>query len=441
MVGFNLSTVAQNCSDYSVVESPSPWINSGTQEHQNGYHIWEVDPTGSCTYSGGSAQYSGPTPCSVDAEAASTLNTGNTYDTGTLTTTLYSHYGTFNQISGSATANNGASAAAGTEGAYAVRSCLTSSCSDTITFSGSGSAGPVNGGVSVTFNPTPLWSDQHNYTNNCAGVTLPQLQMTSSCPSPTSPYPGQSTNNGYYTWDDQSCQWVWVNCQPNINCSGSPIVVDTQHTGFAFTDPTKGQYVLFDLAGDGNLKKVSWPKPGSGNAWLVYDRDGDGVIKDGSELFGNFTPHSNFTDPNLSWTDRNGFIALGWYDQPAQGGNGDDIIDKNDPIWGKLRLWIDTHCYEQPDVPCQSLPSELHTLESFGINSISLIYQYDPNNKDAIGNWFKFYAYLNPDISSMPVGSDGKHRNPNTGYGCCSDHQKSSNDGRRAYDVFLKTVD
>src|SRR5205823_4681833 len=136
-------------------------------------------------------------------------------------------------------------------------------------------------------------------------------------------------------WSPSACGWVWV-----TNQNTSPIVIDTASTGFAFSDPMTGQYVTFDIMGNGQLLKLSWPKAGSGNAWLVYDRDGDGVIKDGTELFGNFTPHSHFTDPNLPAADWNGFIALGWYDQPEQGGTGDQIMDKNDAIWKKLRLWI-----------------------------------------------------------------------------------------------------
>ena len=59
---------------------------------------------------------------------------------------------------------------------------------------------------------------------------------------------------------------------PNSSCA--PIVVDTTGHGLVFTDPKKGKYVSFDITGSGTLVKLSWPKVGSGNAWLVYDRDG-----------------------------------------------------------------------------------------------------------------------------------------------------------------------
>jgi hypothetical protein len=195
-----------------------------------------------------------------------------------------------------------------------------------------------------------------------------------------------------------------------------------------FTDPTKGNYVTFDMRGDGTYEKLSWPKNGSGNAWLVYDRDGDGIIKDGTELFGNFTPHSDGGIANNP--DANGFLALEWYDQPAQGGNFDLIIDKRDLIWQKLKLWIDGHCYLNPDAPCQSRPDEIYTLESKGINSLSLVYG-NSIKTDSVGNQFKFDAVVNPEAETTPKDSHGNS--------CCDLHQRSK-DGRLTYDVFLKRV-
>lgn len=205
----------------------------------------------------------------------------------------------------------------------------------------------------------------------------------------------------------------------------SPVILDTTGHGFVLTDPEKGEYVSFDMQGNGNLVKLSWPKAGSGNAWLVYDRDGDGVIKDGTELFGNFTPHADWNDkPNP-----NGFSALGWYDLPAQGGNMDAMISKEDAIWKELRLWIDTHCYKTPNAPCQSLPSELHTLESKGINSLSLVVSAS-SKTDAIGNRYELSAPVNPVAHDVKVDEHGNS--------CCDLHMKSK-DGRLAYDVFLAT--
>ena len=220
---------------------------------------------------------------------------------------------------------------------------------------------------------------------------------------------------------------------PNSSCA--PIVIDTTGHGFVFTDPAKGEYVSFDFQGNGTVSKVSWPKVGSGNAWLVLDRDGDGVIKDGTELFGNFSPHADGANPD--WPGKkagepNGFQALQWYDHPAQGGDGNLTLDKKDKIWNKLRLWIDEHCYKDPDHQCQSRPQELHTLESMHIRSISSFYTVD-RHSDAVGNDFKYIGVLNPDAEDTPDQGQG-----NMHHTCCELHQKSSTETRQIYDVDLK---
>jgi hypothetical protein len=168
---------------------------------------------------------------------------------------------------------------------------------------------------------------------------------------------------------------------------------------------------------DHTFHRFSWPEHGSGNAWLVYDVNDDGLITNGKELFGNFTPHSDGGVPNHP--SPNGFLALAWYDKPAQGGNWDGIIDKQDAIWNHLKLWIDDHCYKTPNAPCTSVPSEVHSLASAGVRSISLVYQLNPANDDtdAYGNELKIYVPLNV--------ADGRT------------NQKST-DPRVAYDVFFR---
>ena len=422
LAGLNVGAFGQysppTCRSYNAAMSPSFWTNGDTLEHVTGGHSWIDVPTGTCTYSGPSPNPYKPTPCNVDSEASS--RDGNQSESGKLDTLIDHHVVSFDQVSGGATTNLGGSATAGTEGAFSVRSC-TFDCNIIITFA---ATSPV-GSYSVNSGAQLLWSDKHSYENTCRGVTLPRICV------PQGKHPHTLSTAGSYEWNYSACAWDWV---PIFNAS--PILVDTARTGFALSDPTKGRYVTFDLVGNGKPLRLSWPLPTSGNAWLVYDRDGDGIIKDGTELFGNNTPHSNYTNPNLPSQDWNGFIALGWYDLQEQGGTGDQIIDKHDRIWDKLRLWIDTHCFRSPDAPCHSKSQELHTLESFGITSISLVYEYDPQNYDRAGNRFKFWAYLNPELASSPVDAHGHHiQDPS--------HESAaqrSQDARKAYGVVLASV-
>ncbi len=105
------------------------------------------------------------------------------------------------------------------------------------------------------------------------------------------------------------------------------------------------------------------------------------------------------------------------------------IIDKRDAIWPRLRLWIDDHCYKDPEKPCAALPGELFTLEDKGIRSLSLVYSGDVKF-DAYGNEFKYYAVVNPEAHDTPRDEEGNS--------CCVLHQKSKDPQHRVmYDVYL----
>jgi hypothetical protein len=180
----------------------------------------------------------------------------------------------------------------------------------------------------------------------------------------------------------------------------SPIILDLSGAGFSLTSAQDG--VLFDIAGTGRPIQIAWTTPGADNAFLCLP-DSGGKCDDGKDLFGNFTPQPQ--SPH-----HNGFAALAVYDQPANGGNGDGIIDARDKIFSSLRLWVDSN----HDGICQ--PGELFTLPSQGVNSISLNYHLSMK-RDQFGNLFRYRARVNPDGS--PDDSDV---------------------GRTAYDVFLTTV-
>jgi hypothetical protein len=74
----------------------------------------------------------------------------------------------------------------------------------------------------------------------------------------------------------------------------------------------------FDLDNNGSEEQLASLKPGSG--FLALDRNGDGIINNGSELFG---PGSG-----------QGFAELAKFDE-----DGNHFIDEGDSIYQKLRIW------------------------------------------------------------------------------------------------------
>ena len=85
------------------------------------------------------------------------------------------------------------------------------------------------------------------------------------------------------------------------------------------TDVTElsDQTFYFDLDADGEEEEISMLK---GSGYLALDKNGDGVINDGSELFGT--------------KNGDGFADLARYDEDGNG-----WIDENDSIWSKLKIW------------------------------------------------------------------------------------------------------
>lgn len=93
-----------------------------------------------------------------------------------------------------------------------------------------------------------------------------------------------------------------------------PLVINFDGTG-AQLDSTR---FAFDLDADGTPEQIASLRPNSG--YLALDRNGDGKINDGRELFG---PTSN-----------NGFAELAVYDEDGNG-----FIDEGDSIYHQLRIW------------------------------------------------------------------------------------------------------
>ena len=100
-------------------------------------------------------------------------------------------------------------------------------------------------------------------------------------------------------------------CASSLNC---PLIVDTARDGYKLTSVDNG--VRFDLNADGVLEQVAWTRRDSDDAFLALDRNGNGRIDDGGELFGNHTPAR---PDNREITTANGFEALKFVETPAYG--------------------------------------------------------------------------------------------------------------------------
>ncbi|QXF35373.1 hypothetical protein CE143_20960 [Photorhabdus luminescens] len=144
----------------------------------------------------------------------------------------------------------------------------------------------------------------------------------------------------------------------------TPLIIDL--TGDGIITIAENGSIYFDHDNDGIVESSGWIE--ANNAFLVWDKNGDGKINNGNELFGNNSILKN------GIKSANGFAALADLDD-----NFDGIFNQNDSLWNSLELWIDANKDGITD------NGELYKLSESGISAINLTYK-ENGFKDINGN-------------------------------------------------------
>lgn len=180
-----------------------------------------------------------------------------------------------------------------------------------------------------------------------------------ACGDTTVCSPGDSQSCGFtdeiFAGITQSCvlragAWIW-----DTGSCNTPLVLSFDNTPVEFTRPDGS----FDLVGVGLSLGHDWVS--AATPWLVLDRNANGAVDDGSELFGSMT--------RLASGQRapHGFAALAELDQ-----NLDGRVTPADPRFSELLLWHDLNQDRQ------SSPNELAPLTDSGTRELSLRYADSP---------------------------------------------------------------
>lgn len=339
-------------------------------EHISGEHGQTVGFQGACT------ETSNTELCQVVITDTFTFERGSV-------SSLFAHVNRIDEKLETGTGPLGTEVKCAAARGVATSSCIFGICGTEFGLVGSGSTWKMTGGN--------IWNGQLIRTHTCktgfssADQTCTTPSFDGTCPIGSSPNGSglccfSVTNScgltlasrclrfgGDYDFETCSC----FGCD---SCSGSPIVVDIKGDGITLTNAVNG--VEFDLNGNGTRDRLGWTTANSDDAWLALDRNNNGNIDNGGELFGDFT-----AQPPAS--NKNGFLALAEFDKEANGGNQDGVVDNHDSIFSRLRLWQDLNHNGVAE------STELHTLNELNVIAFDLDFKESKRVDDA-GNEFRY---------------------------------------------------
>ena len=355
-------------SDTLFSSTPLPlWLSGDDAEHASGRHA-------------GTAKYSGECFSLLNNQQRCSVAVSNfaAFETGTLAniTPFFWHVGTKDQKTENRTGPTGAPIFCAAATGVAFSSCIVGT---TCGSEANVSLSVLAVSASATITGGNLWHDVNAEHYTCALANAGTGSGgTNSC---NTTFASRCMRFGG-DYDFLSCT-----CLGCDYCGGSPIVIDIAGDGIALTSPSDG--VDFDLNGNGTRDRLGWTRPTSDDAWLALDRDGNGTVDRGAELFGDFTPQP-------ASSNKNGFLALAEFDKASNGGNGDGVIDNHDSVFERLRLWQDQNHNGISE------PEELHPLAELNVKALDLSFK-ESKRVDEFGNEFKYRAKVK-DTRDTSVG-------------------------------------
>ncbi len=165
--------------------------------------------------------------------------------------------------------------------------------------------------------------------------------------------------------------------KPDVPRENCPVLLDLAQDGFHLSGPDPA--VRFDIDADGVPDNIAWTRSGGDDAFLCMDRNHNGIIENGRELFGYATPLLSGKPAKI------GYRALADLDALVAGGNSDGIIDFRDTLFHELCAWVD----QNRDGVSQ--PAEIFSLDQVGVSYLEYDYR-QIKLWDSYGNLFRYVS-------------------------------------------------